>query len=338
MSSPVWIGVDIAKNTFAAARREGQGFLHCSFEQTPQGFGRFLQWLPAGEVALCLEATGPYWRRLAAFLEARSPAVGYVLANPRRVHNFAKAFQRRSKTDQADAELLVQFAETFEPPSNPAVERVYGELRALERFALQLQQTLDLLSDREEKMAADPATPAFLLKIHKQHRNYVRRLLEKVLAEADRQIKTDEEVAQVQALLCSIKGIGKKTALTLLGEYGAGILSANPRELTSYAGLEILLWESGTSVAKPPRISKQGNWRLRRGLYMAALVGVRYNPILKAFYGRQIQKGLAPKSALVASMRKLLHLCYGVLKHRQPFDPNYPSLPNPLSPLPLPAP
>ena len=84
-----------------------------------------------------------------------------------------------------------------------------------------------------------------------------------------------------------------------------------------------MLFESGSSVRKRPRITKQGNWRLRRALYMAALVGVRWNPILKTFYERKLRQGLAKKSALVAAMRKLLHLVYGVLLHQQPFNPNH---------------
>ena len=56
---------------------------------------------------------------------------------------------------------------------------------------------------------------------------------------------------------------------------------------------------------------------------MAALVGVRWNPALKTFYQRKLQQGLAKKSALVAAMRKLLQIVYGVLKHQQPFDPDY---------------
>ena len=51
--------------------------------------------------------------------------------------------------------------------------------------------------------------------------------------------------------------------------------------------------------------------------------GVRWNPVLKSFYERKLQQGLPKKSALVAAMRKLLHLVYGVLLHQEPFNPHY---------------
>jgi transposase len=140
--------------------------------------------------------------------------------------------------------------------------------------------------------------------------------------EAQDLVQQDSQMRQTYQLLLSIPGIGPKTALTLMAEYGPQLLQANPKQLTRYAGLEPILFESGSSVRKRPRISKQGNWRLRRALYMAALVGVRWNPILKTFYERKLQQGLAKKSALVAAMRKLLHLVYGVLLHQKPFNPH----------------
>jgi transposase len=60
-----------------------------------------------------------------------------------------------------------------------------------------------------------------------------------------------------------------------------------------------------------------------RALYFQAMVAMRHNPILRAFAQRLQAAGHAPKSIIVAVMRKLLHLAYGVLKSGQPFDPHY---------------
>ncbi|MFN5609702.1 MAG: transposase, partial [Holosporales bacterium] len=46
-----------------------------------------------------------------------------------------------------------------------------------------------------------------------------------------------------------------------------------------------------------------GRSTVRRVLYMAAISAVRYNPPLKTFYQRLIQKGKPSKVALVAVMR-----------------------------------
>ena len=53
------------------------------------------------------------------------------------------------------------------------------------------------------------------------------------------------------------------------------------------------------------------------------MVAVRYNPLMLAFYNKLLTKGKPKKVALIAVMRKLLVLAYGVLKSRKPFDVNY---------------
>jgi transposase len=73
-------------------------------------------------------------------------------------------------------------------------------------------------------------------------------------------------------------------------------------------------------VHKKVRISKAGNRHLRRALYMPALVAVRHDPHLCAFYEHLLARGKTKMQALVATMRKLLHAIFGMFKHDQPFD------------------
>jgi transposase len=56
---------------------------------------------------------------------------------------------------------------------------------------------------------------------------------------------------------------------------------------------------------------------------MAAIVAVRHNPHVKAVYERLLAKGKTKMSALGAAMRKLVHLCFGVLKTQQKYQPDY---------------
>ena len=124
---------------------------------------------------------------------------------------------------------------------------------------------------------------------------------------------------EAACLLQSIPGIGTKTAATLLGEYGSDALNYSIKEWESFAGLDVVEWKSGTSVRKKPRISKQGNWRVRRALYFAAMVATRHNPTVRSYYQRLLNRGEEKKAALVASMRKLLQISRGVLKNQTPF-------------------
>jgi transposase len=91
------------------------------------------------------------------------------------------------------------------------------------------------------------------------------------------------------------------------------------REWVAHAGLDPKRHVSGTSVEQRPRISKVGNARIRRALYMPALVAIQHEPHVRAFYEKLVARGKRPIVATVAVMRKLLHSIYGMLKNGQHF-------------------
>jgi len=95
------------------------------------------------------------------------------------------------------------------------------------------------------------------------------------------------------------------------------------RELVAFIGLAPKETLSGTSIKGKPRLCKTGNARLRRALYMPALVSIRYNPLMIAFYQRLKERGKNGKVIVCAIMRKLVHIIFGVLKSGKKYDPNY---------------
>jgi transposase len=76
-----------------------------------------------------------------------------------------------------------------------------------------------------------------------------------------------------------------------------------------------------SSVRGRTRLSKAGNARLRKALYLPALTAVRSNPVLEAFFDRLVAAGKPKMQAVGACMRELVMIAYGVLKNRKPFDP-----------------
>ena len=86
-------------------------------------------------------------------------------------------------------------------------------------------------------------------------------------------------------------------------------------EVVAYAGLNPSHHRSGKSIDRPTRISKIGNAVLRSALYMPSLAAMRFNPAVAALAARLKSAGrLKPKQIVVAAMRKLLVICFGVLK------------------------
>ena len=240
------------------------------------------------------------------------------MVNPRRVRDFAKASGQYSKTDPLDARLLVHFAETFSPPALEAQKQAYHHLRAFSRHYLQLRNHYDTIHDQRDKALADPDAPAALEASYDTVLKALKRQMEDILGEVEEALQ-QPALQEAASLLQSIPGIGTKTTATLLGEYGSEALNYSIKEWESFAGLDVIEWKSGTSVRKKPRISKQGNWRVRRALYFAAMVASRHNPTVRAYYQRLLNRVEEKKAALVACMRKLLQISRGVLKNQTPF-------------------
>lgn len=323
----LFVGCDIAATSFAASwTRHGlpRERAH-SFDQTPDGFVAFQNWLASTGHApqatlVVLEATGSYWVRLAVTLHAAGYAVSVV--NPAHIHAFARSLPRRSKTDALDAQLLALFAAERQPERWTPPEQVYHELR--QRLVVRdgLLQMRQQARNQRHALVQWPVIVQGALDA-----------LDKVEAELDSQLQAVEQAiatvlrdgawATSASLLTSISGIGTITAAWLL----VGTLNfracASAEAAAAYAGLVPLARESGTSVRGRAGLGHGGNARLRTALYMATLSAARCNPVIRALYERLRAVGKPGKVARCAAARKLMHLAYAVVTKQQRFDPQY---------------
>jgi len=138
--------------------------------------------------------------------------------------------------------------------------------------------------------------------------------------EARRLIARHPELDRRYQLMLTVPGIGETSALQILGELVVLSDTADARQWVAFSGLDPAIFTSGTSVEKRPRISRGGSRHLRRALYMPALVAVRHEPHLRAFYQRLLSRGKAPLQAVVAVMRKLLHALFAMFRSNQSYE------------------
>ena len=131
----------------------------------------------------------------------------------------------------------------------------------------------------------------------------------------------DPDLRKKKDLLASIPGIGKATIAAILSELDDLKRFKHVRELVAFIGLAPKEALSGSPIKGKPRLCKTGNARLRKALYMPALVSIRYNPLMIAFYQRLKEKGKNGKVIVCAVMRKLVHVIFGVLKSGKKYDP-----------------
>ena len=150
---------------------------------------------------------------------------------------------------------------------------------------------------------------------------FLRQELAKTQRLVQQQVERSAQLNEQQQLLCSIPGGGAWTAARVLAEIEVLRASVAARQLAADAGLTPRERTSGSSVHHPPRLAKTGTSRLRRALYLPAIVALRHNPAVHALAERLRARGKRPMVIVGAAMRKLLHLIYGVLKSGKPFDP-----------------
>jgi transposase len=142
---------------------------------------------------------------------------------------------------------------------------------------------------------------------------YLAQRVEHLTAQAKRLIAAHTELQAAFDRLVSIPGVAAHSAVQLLPELLVLPSDMTVRQWVAHAGLDPRAHQSGTSVEKPARLSKVGNAHIRRALFMPALVAVRHNAHVRAFFDKLIARGKTPLQAYVAVMRKLLHAIYGML-------------------------
>jgi len=317
--TPTFLGIDISKKDFhVVLLKEERGSKPKKFTNNTAGFESLNKWLKKSgveELHACMEATSIYGDALAEFLYEAGYQVSVV--NPARIKGFAKSELLRTKTDSVDAALIARFCAAIKPslwkPTPPEVKDLQALLRRLESLTEMYQQEENRWETATETVA----------KLTKAHLDYIKEQQAEIKKMISDHFDQHPHLKQQRELLTSIPGIGEQTAAVLLAEVGRIEDYKNARQLAAYAGLTPCERSSGTSVRGKTRLSCTGNVRLRKALYMPAVVAMRCNPLLKAVSERLLGRGKVKMQVIGALMRKLVHLAFGILKSQKPFDPTY---------------
>jgi len=317
MSAPI-LGIDIAKQRVAVALLVEGKVRNRSFKNAPDGFESLALWLRKwgiDQVHACMEATGNYGDALAIYLHGAGHTVSIV--NPAKIKGFAQSELIRTKTDKVDAGIIARFCLAMKPvswtPPSPEIRSLRALVRWVDSLTGMLTQEKNRLGSAHESV----------IPLIKGHINYLDKEIEEVREQIADLIDRDPDLSQKKDLLTSIPGIGTATIPVILAELDNLERFKHVRELVAFIGLAPKERLSGSSIKGKPRLCKTGNARLRKALYMPALVSIQCNPLMIAFYNRLKEKGKNGKVIVCAIMRKLVHLIFGILKSGKKYDPNY---------------
>jgi transposase len=257
---------------------------------------------------MVLEATGGYHRAVVAALAAA--ALPIVVVNPRQGRDFAKATGQLANTDARDARAVAHFAEAVRPVPRPLPDAQTEERRAL------LARRRQLIARRTAEQNRLETAPRRLRADIEAHIAW----LDQRVAALDDDLDITRRASPVwrerETLYRSVPGIGPVGARPLmldLPEWG----TLSRQRLATLVGVAPCNRDSGP--LRGTRTVWGGRAHVRATLSMRTLVAVRYNPVLKRFYGRQCAAGKAKKVALTACMRKLLTILNAMVKHQKPW-------------------
>ena len=260
-----------------------------------------------------MEATGGYEAKMAEYLYDNNFKVSVI--NPARIKGFSMSKLSRVKTDKADSELIARFCQVMQPDLWQPIPKHIQELQ-------QWVRRLDTLiaNKNQENNRLDEASDVVAVNIS-AHIEFLDKQIKEVEELISNHIKGHRDLNDKSKLLDSIPGIGEKTIGVILAFLSIENFDS-AKQVAAFVGLNPKPRQSGSSVLGVGRISKTGDADLRKAFYMPAVVSIRFNPIIKDFAKRLSNAGKAKMVVVIAAMRKLLHIIYGVLKNKMPFNEN----------------
>jgi transposase len=238
------------------------------------------------------------------------------VVNPARIKGFALATLQRNKNDKLDSALIAAFCLKHHPKAWQPPSEQERHLRALVRHRDDLVQT-QLQQQNRLRDCTDEVVKRSLQKLIE----LLGSELEAVEQDIEGELQAQSTTKSNLALLDSVVGIGLLTAAKVLAEMPNLAEYESAKAAAADVGLSPSEYQSGTSVRRRSRMSKIGKATVRAALYWPAIAAKRHCPAMRAFAERLAARG-KPKMVIIgAVLRKLIHICYGVLKHQTPYDP-----------------
>lgn len=150
----------------------------------------------------------------------------------------------------------------------------------------------------------------------KQYIEHIR-FSEKQIKEIDEHIA--EMFSQFDTYITTIPGIGSVLGATIFSEIGDISKFSSPAKLAAFAGIDPTVKQSGEFTASHNHMSKRGSPYLRRALWQASVIAVRYNPDLKIFFQKKRAEGKPYMNVIGHVTRKLTNIIFAVLRDNKPY-------------------
>jgi transposase len=327
------LGVDVSKDSLVASfsqmddQQQVDSMSIKQFANRPGGWKAMEVWMKrfckdGVPLWVVMEATGVYYEGLAYHLNSQQYQVSVLL--PNKTKSYMQSLNVKTKTDAVEARALAQLGLERRLKAWHGFSPNLLQIKRLcrEREALQEHVTAAANQLHAHKHEHQPSRET--LQRAKQHIEFLKKQIAAIDAQIEQTMNQDQDLKAKVDNVCTIKGVGLITALTVIAETNGFDLIENKAQLVSYAGYDVVEQQSGSSIKGKTRISKKGNAHIRRALHYPALSAAMHEPRFKELYERVKERNPKIKMiGMVAVQRKLLVMIYTLFKNNVPYDPKY---------------
>lgn len=326
------IGIDMAKDKFDACLISLESDLGIKvrathkFANTPCGFKEITEWInkvckEKVPIEILMEATGIYHEKLAIYLVDQKRKVLVVL--PNKSQKYLQSLGLKSKNDKIDAKGLAIMCAQGQFKEWKPIGKYFYQLRLLTRHYQSVQDARISFSNQLHALKHSGYSSKDIIKQLERTITAFEKQLKEIKKLIEKHILSDENVKRKVDQICKIKGLNTLSVATVLAEANGFELIKNTGQLVSYAGYDVIENQSGNHIGRT-KISKKGNSRIRRILYMPALTAVKYKePVFLNLYERVFDRTKFKMKGYVAVQRKMLELIYTLWKKDEAYDPDF---------------
>ncbi len=320
-----YIGIDISKAKLDCCWLrdvDKSKFKTKVFKNVSTDYKALIAWLKgqtkseASEILIVMEATGVYHENLAYYLYEQGFQVCVV--NPARTKEFASSLGNTHKTDTKDSEALALYCQRMRPelwqPEPPEARELKALIARLEALEMDLNRETNRLEKADFSCSSERVIESLHLMIER-----LREEKDRLEQDIDDHIDQHPQLKKDRELMESIPGVGPVVSRLMLYVLHCRSFT-DAGQVAAYLGLVPRIQQSGQWKGRS-RLSKQGTAKIRAKLYMAAVSCLQHNPDIRHQFKRLVEKGKSKMQALCAGMRKLVQICFGVVKHQSEYHP-----------------
>lgn len=322
-----YLGVDVSKEKLDCCLLRDAGDTKRKTKvvaNSPAGLSTLLSFMekegvPPDELHVIMEGTGVYHQFAAETLCDAGMMVS--IANPAQVKDFGRGMAVRTKNDTKDSFVLARYGALLKPvpwtPPSPEARQLQAYVAREDAIKKDIQRE----QNRKEKSVIGRA-PGDVLASIDETIEFLNAQLKAIRKKINSHIDRHPDLKDDMELLTSIPGVGPETGHHMLAVMHTHQFRS-AEQLAAYLGLVPVERQSGTSLHARPKLSKAGPKTMRAALYMPAVTALTWNPHIRALKERLAAKGKTPMAIVGAAMRKIVHLCFGVLRTRSRYSPDH---------------